>query len=245
MGTVASQLRGQLPLAFAEGKAPSFELYFPGPNREALACVTAPLDGPSYLYLWGASGTGKTHLLQAACRHVAEDGERRCAYLPLRHLEQLDVEILEGLEAMDLVCVDDLHYAAARPAWERGLFHFFNRLRESDAALIIAGNSTPAELKIELADLSSRLAGGLVVQLKALNDDEKLQALQRRAIARGLDLPPEVAHYLLARLPRDMVALCGFLEILDATSLALQRRLTVPLVRALIRSTEHQSSEET
>ena len=100
--------------------------------------------------------------------------------------------------------------------------------------LLLTGKMAPADLGLGLSDLSSRLGWGWVFQLQLLGDDEKKQALQLRAITRGFTLPDEVADYLLRYFPRDMPALFGLLDRLDAASLVEQRRLTVPFVKAVL-----------
>lgn len=224
----------QIPLAFAEGKSLDFRLYVPGPNLEAFRCLRAVTQaGPaSNIYLWGGAGTGKTHLLQAACQALSS-GQKRAAYVPLSQRDVLAPEILNGLDVLDLVCLDDVHLLARDPDWELALFHLYNRMHDAGCALVLAGRTSPRALGIRLADLVSRLRGGALFHLKPLDDGSKLLALERRAEARGFDLPPEVADYLIERFPRDMAGLCRRLDELDYASLARQRKLTIPLVRAL------------
>jgi DnaA family protein len=78
------------------------------------------------------------------------------------------------------------------------------------------------------------MAGGLVLTVRALDDAGRVAALQLRAHLRGCELPDDTAQYLLRRLPRDMAALCAFLDQLDGASLAAQRRLTIPFVRQVL-----------
>lgn len=224
----------QLPLNLGLRDEASFANYLAGPNREALHAVEALVHGEHrFLYLWGTTGSGKTHLLHAACQAVSAVGAR-CAYLPLNELRTLGTDVLEGLEQLALVCVDDVQSIATRPEWETELFHLYNRLRETGAILLAAGDAPPSALGLSLPDLSSRLAWGLVLQLQPLNDAEKISALQLRARNRGLELPAEVGSYLLRHWPRDMPRLFELLQRLDTHSLTRQRKLTIPLVRELI-----------
>jgi DnaA family protein len=141
--------------------------------------------------------------------------------------------MLEGLEALSLVCIDDVDTIAGDAAWEAALFHLFNRVRERGARIVIAGSASPRALGLGLPDLATRLAWGLVFQLHPLGDEEKAQALQLRARGRGMEMPEAVARYLLQHHARDMAALFALLERLDRASLAAQRRLTVPFVREI------------
>jgi len=223
---------GQLPLGLRLRDNASFANYHPGGNREVMQVVqrSAAGEGEQFIYLWGPSGIGKTHLLQAACRTAAERGAG-CAYLPLRRFGEIPLAILDGLEDLALVCVDDIQCVAGRKDWETALFHLYNRLRDGGAHLIISADAGPAGVGIALPDLASRLAWGLVLQLVPLDDYSKRAALQLRAHARGFELPDSVARYLLRRSPRDMPALFELLDRLDQASLAAQRKLTIPFVK--------------
>ena len=85
-----------------------------------------------------------------------------------------------------------------------------------------------------MPDLRSRLGWGLIYQLKVLDDQQRLQALQLRARQRGCEMPYETGRYLMRRLPRNMAALFDLLDQLDEASLVAQRKLTVPFVKSVL-----------
>ncbi|HKE94577.1 MAG TPA: DnaA/Hda family protein, partial [Povalibacter sp.] len=143
-------------------------------------------------------------------------------------------EVLSGCGELACVCLDDVERIAGRADWERALFALHQRLDEHQGRLVVASVTAPAATGIELADLRSRLGGGLVLTLQVLDESGQIEALQLRAQLRGFDLPLETAQYLLRRLPRDMPSLCEFLDQLDDASLVAQRRLTVPFVREVM-----------
>ncbi|MFO7592775.1 MAG: DnaA regulatory inactivator Hda [Pseudomonadota bacterium] len=222
----------QLPLRIGPRDSATFANFFAGPNA-AVSHTLQQGDEP-FVYLWGGAGSGKTHLLQAACHAVTEQG-RTPVYLPLGDGEGLPPRMLEGMERMSLVCLDDLQGVVGDSDWEQALFHLYNRLRESGNRLIAAATAPPAGLQVRLADLISRLGWGPVYQMHPLSDEEKGVALQQRAAIRGMDMPQEVAAYLLSRASRDTHALFDLLDRLDEVSLAAQRKLTIPFVREIIR----------
>ncbi len=237
---MADSISLQLPLGIRLRDGNTFGNFVAGPNDEALAYLQTQLRGGVAVYVWGEGGTGKTHLLQAACHQAADEG-LRTAYIPLGSWRELSVALLEGLEAADLVCIDDIAAIAGHQAWEADLFHLYNRLRDAGGTLLVSGSLPPASLPLELPDLRSRLAWGMVFQLRALDDEEKLAGLRQRARARGLELPEKVGRYLLQRCPRDMATLFRLLETLDQASLAAQRRLTIPFVRAVMEAQRRQA----
>lgn len=241
MSELVSGYGGQLPLSIRLRESATFSNYV-GSEKSALVSVLrqACLGGSErFVYFWGGSSLGKSHLLQAACHLAAEEGAS-CIYLPLKDIAQLDPQILDGIESMGIVALDDIDVIAGCKRWEAAVFHLYNRIRdEGEGALLVSGAAALVSSPLMLPDLRSRLAWGLVYQLEALNDEQKILALQQHAKARGLDLPSDVGHYLLRNYQRDFAALFVLLRRLDEASLVAQRKLTVPFVSGVIKSGKH------
>lgn len=223
--------RVQLPLAVGLRDSTTYANFLPGAN--AACCHAMQQAEHQFIYLWGPHGSGKSHLLQAAC-HAEDQRGGRASYLPLGELLSYPIELLDGMEAMDVLCIDDLDLLVGNLPWQQALFHLYNRLRDSGKRLFVAGNSAPSVMGLELPDLVSRLGWGLVYQLHELNDEGKAEALRLRARQRGMSMPVEVANYLLVHGPRDMHRLFALLDQMDERSLVEQRRLTIPFVRQIL-----------
>jgi DnaA family protein len=229
-------MSGQLPLPLGFNPEHGFEEYHPGgANAETVAHLRrAALDAREPLvYLWGDRGLGKTHLLHACCREAHRAG-LSVSYLPLGLLRDYGVDALDGLEDQDLVCLDDVDAIACDDEWERALFRLFNRLRDLGRKLMVGAGAPPADSPLRLPDLKTRLAWGLTLMLRPLDDDEKLAALSLRARVLGLDLPPQVGRFLLASRTRDLPGLILLLERLDRASLAAKRKLTIPFLKTYL-----------
>lgn len=225
----------QLPLNLVLQESASFENFFGERNREAAVRLDALARGQGSdhtLFVWGESGCGKTHLLQAACR-AAQVQERACAYIPLSAANDFSSRLLEDLEHCALVCVDDVQHVAGDRHWEAALFRCYESLRQAGGAFVAAGSANPRHLRLHMPELATRLGSGPVYRLRALTDTEKLAVLRAQAQRRGLEMPEEVARYILERYPRELHALSRLLERLDRASLAEQRRLTIPFIRSL------------
>lgn len=187
-----------------------------------------------FFYVWGGSGAGKSHLLQATC-HAAFLQNQRALYFPLQELDNIDPSALDDLDELDLICLDDVQNLLAYPAWQESLFGLFNRLKdEGHKRLLIASDRAPRELMPCLPDLQSRLASGVIYHLHELSDEEKQKALQMRAFGRGLVLSDELAQFLMKRCKRNMHDLFSLLDKLDNESLRAQRKLTIPFVKAVL-----------
>jgi DnaA family protein len=185
------------------------------------------------LYLFGLTGVGKSHLLHASCAYADTLGVTSLC-LSFSELTQLSVDVLEGLENIDLVCLDDIQLIAGNKKWQQGVFDLYNRMVEQNKCLIITGDQSVAQLNISLPDLVSRLGWGLTEQLKPLTDTEKSFALQYRAQQRGLFISDDVASFLINRLSRDMGSLLAALEQLDQASIREQRRITIPFIKDVL-----------
>ena len=229
----------QFPLNISLEDGVKLESFIPGGNRQALAELKRSVtgDGERFLFFWGGEGTGKTHLLQSACREATILG-RTAAYVPFALHSRLQPELLSNLEQLDLVCLDDVQRISGLPEWEEALFHLFNRLHERNAGLLITADCSPSALPVQLADLGSRLCWGTAYRLVALTDKEKQQALVEGAARRGMQLAPETANYVLNHYSRDMGSLLAFLDRLDRATLAEQRKATLPFVRELLKKQE-------
>ncbi|XQW86384.1 DnaA regulatory inactivator Hda [Thalassotalea piscium] len=184
-------------------------------------------------YLFGLSGAGKSHLLHASCSLAAElDYSSVC--LSLGEIQQYSVDIFDGLEHMDLVCLDDIQLIAKSTLWQQAVFDLYNRIGEQGKKIIISGDKDIKALELTLPDLASRLSWGYVEQVKLLNDEDKLLALQFRAGQRGLVLSYEVAYFLITRLSRDMKSLIEALDTLDQASIREQRKITIPFIKNVL-----------
>lgn len=225
-------MSAQLPLALSLRHPPALDDFVVGRNGVVLQALHDALQphGESLVFLAGPAGCGRSHLLMGQCA-AAEQRGMRSLYLPLAAREELAPEMLEGLEAVDLLACDDVHAIAGREDWEQALFGLFNRCRERGTRMLFSADRGPAALPIGLADLRSRLSWGLTLALQPLDDAGRMALLQALARRRGLPLPAEVARYILERTGRDPRDLLATVQRLDRASLAEHRRLTVPFVR--------------
>lgn len=231
---MASLIHPQLPLGFEPGELFTFESFIAGENSVAmgLAQQTAVAAGESQLYFWGESGLGKSHLLQASCNLAAKNQQTVC-YLTQAEIIGQSADMFDGLEQVELICLDDIEAWLVNDVWEAALFNLINRVRELNHRLIMASARPPDDAFVRLPDLRSRMAWGPVFQLQHLSDKDKFQALRYRAKQSGLELPENVADYLMQRYPRDMFGLFERLAVLDKAAMATQRRLTIPLVKSV------------
>ncbi len=188
-----------------------------------------------FFYLWGETGTGKTHFLKAAVNEFLR-AQRRAIYVPLSKSCYFSPAVLENLEQKELVCLDDLQSVIGDPEWEVAIFDLINRIKETKKTLLLmSADQSPTSLNVKLPDLASRLTWGEIYQLSTLNEAQKRQVLQENARMRGIELPEETTNFLLKRMDRDLKTLSETLSILDKASLQAKRKLTIPFVKEVLK----------
>lgn len=230
----------QLALGIELDVAASFDSFFAADAAEAVTALRQVSDGLNAgpVWLYGASGVGKSHLLQAACRARSERGGS-AMYLPLARAQEFDPQILEGCDSVDILAIDDVDAIAGDASWETALFGAVNTFLLNAAPLLLAAGVPPREIGFNLPDLRSRAGAHVVYRLPALSDESLAAIVAQRAVDRGLRFDPAAIEYLLRRVPRDMHELEQWLVRLDRASLAAQRRVTVALVRSTLESEHH------
>lgn len=236
-------MSSQLPLALRWPAQQRFDSFVPGGNRVALALLhdaAASLQAP-WVFVSGSAGSGKTHLLIAACAHADAAG-RTAQYLPLHRiradvggaLRAVHPDIASALRALggsDVLALDDIDAVAGDAAAEHALFDLYNRGKVEKTTMLFSAVAAPGQIGIGLPDLVSRLSACAQGVLKPLSDMDRREALRQRAQARGLTLDDGVLDWLFARTQRDLASLTALLDRLDRESLATQRRITVPFLR--------------
>lgn len=223
----------QLVLDISPPASATLDSFVVGRNAELLQQLRDMPAAPGqerFVYIWGEPGSGKSHLLEAYTRQAAQHG-RDAVYLA----GAATGEALAGLSESHVVALDDVQRLDGET--QIALFNLYNRLREGDGMLLVSGDAAPAQLSLR-QDLVTRLGWGLVYQVHALSDADKVQALKTHARQRGFDLADAVAEYLLRHWRRDLPALLAVLDALDRYSLQTKRPITVPLLREILRAPE-------
>ncbi len=213
----------QLPLDLLADAPPTLENFVAGRNRECLELLRALAAGARehrFVYLWGAPGSGRSHLLAALAGASP-------VITPATPAGEFAAGGAGGRRVADDVDrMDDEQ--------QQALFHLFNRVQATGgAALVATGDRPPLALPVR-EDLRTRLGWGLVFELQLLSDDDKAQALAALAATRGVTLAADVVPWLLTHRSRDIRALLAEFDAIDRHALARKRPITLALVREWI-----------
>lgn len=226
----------QLALDIGLAPGPTLERFFPGPNTDALqhlaqAVAASSASAPVPTYLWGESGSGKTHLLQAVREALREQG----ASVGWRDAHSKYAPTFD--EKWSAVILDDVHlYSNSQ---QNVAFNWFiNAMSPANGVqrwVLAAGALPPADLPLR-EDLRSRMGWGNVFHLQMLGEAPLRAVLRQQADARGMHLGDDVTDYMLKRFSRDLGSLMALLDRLDRHALRTQRALTIPLLKDMLDS---------
>lgn len=223
----------QLVLDMGLAPSPSLDNFLPDGNADVLAhlrlWVGNPLRSPVPTLVWGAAGSGKTHLLQAV-REVVQGQGGAVGWLDARTHTPPEFD-----ERWAVVILDDCQWYTA--GQQAAAFNWFVNAQtpvQGAARWVLASaDRPPADLALR-EDLRTRLGWGHVFQLHLLGEAERRAVLRQAADDRGVFLSDEVMDYMLHRFSRDLGSLMTLLDQLDGYALRTQRAITIPLVRAML-----------
>lgn len=221
----------QLLLDLSLENIPTLENFVPGRNVELLHVLNEFLTTSSagnFIYCWGGSGSGKSHLLKSIREACIRLKHYHVAYFTCDQ----NTEFQRNDNLPDCIIVDDVDRLG--PEAQIKLFNLYNQARDECLVLfLVSGKSAPAQLQLR-QDVITRLSWGLVYQIHELTDEEKGQAMKHYAVNSGFELPEEVCDYLLRYEKRDMPYLIKVIDALGRYSLMLQRPITLPLLRQFL-----------
>jgi DnaA family protein len=215
----------QIPLAIGVEAPCTFDTFQPGANAPVIAHLQSLGAQSAPVYLWGGSGSGKTHLMQALVHRFAQQG------MHAGWFSAADAAPWPHDEAWALIVIDDVD--ALDPAQQHAAFAVFVEATARGLPVVGAGRLPPVDLPLR-EDLRTRLGWGHVFAVQPLGEAEVRATLRRVADQRGIFLSDEVMDYLLTRFARDLKHLVAQLDRLDAFSLATKRTITVPLLKQML-----------
>ena len=228
-------LSRQIPLQFEYRVNQTFEDFFPSNNTEIINQLQRSLAGVGehQIFLWGKTGLGKSHLLQATC-HEAQCIGLVSFYIAFSPHKLPEPSLLEGLEDFDIVCFDNIEHIAGNMSCEQAFFNFYNLQREQGHYLVLSANCAPNKIALLLPDLKTRLNWGLTLKIQAVNDNDKINTLIFKAAKMGFEISPQAGRFLLTHCNRDLSSLWMLLIKLDKASLAEKRKLTIPFLKKIL-----------
>ncbi|WP_092483613.1 HdaA/DnaA family protein [Candidatus Ichthyocystis hellenicum] len=205
--------------------------FFVGQNKELIESINKIREGSFSslgLYLFGAPGCGRTHLLQASIH-----GVNNTAYVDAGK----DKHLRKKIGSSKLVAIDNIDRLS--PGGQIKLFDWFNRAAQQQVKFILSGNKAPLFMSLR-EDLRTRVATLLAFPVHPLSDDQKVEVVKKYAQDRGINLKESTVIYLLNHVDRNLSNLIDWLNRLDHLSLSKKKNITAHFVRAAIESQKSQ-----
>lgn len=219
----------QLIFDFDDRSYPGFDKFLGHTNAELIYVLQQQAD--PFIFVWGEAGSGKSHLLKAWVAQAQSRG------LKAEYVDAASEGLGYWLFDLDCVAVDQIELLS--PAEQQQLFSLFNHFRNTRQGNLLLSSAIPPQQLMIREDLRTRMAFCLVYEIKPLSDEEKFNALVGMARARQIPVDAEVIRYLLAHWRRDLDSLLLMLNTLNDYSLAQGRRITLALLRQLLKQQEH------
>lgn len=227
----------------------SFETFVVGPYNalaHAAAKTVSEKPGITYnpLFIYGKTGHGKTHLIQAVGNHIKKTG-KKVFYVTS---ERFAVDYFNSLQSgsannfkdryrqYDVLIMDDVQFLASKEKTQEELFHLFNALHDTNKQIVFSSDQHPALLNGMEERLQSRFAQGMIVDLPAPDLESRAAILRAKSAQNSITLSDDVVDHLAKSIEGNVRELEGALNTIMCQSQLLGRILSIDEVRTLIKN---------
>ncbi len=239
-GPLSFEISNELPL----NDDYVFDNFVTGPcNRLAhaasLAVAKAPGKAYNPLFIHGATGLGKSHLLQAVCQAARNTGAiNRVMYISCETFTNHFMEAVErgGLNQfryryrhVDMLVIDDIQFLAERERSQEEFFHTFNTLHQSQRQIVLSADCSPSQIPSLEDRLVSRFNSGLVALMDRPCLETRMAIIRNKAKLRCVEVPEEVVRFIAGKVDSNIRELEGTLIKVDAMSHTLDGTITLDL----------------
>ena len=214
-------------------------------HAAALAIATNPAIAYNPLFLYGAVGLGKTHLLHAVGNKIFENNPgSRVRYISA---ESFTVDLIESIKKdkmpifrkryrpLDVLLVDDIQFIAGKERTQEEFFYTFNTLYESHKQLVLSSDRYPKDIHNMEERLRSRFESGLVADIKAPDLETKVAILYKKADLHKKEIPQDAAIFIASNIKSNIRELEGFLLRVIAFSSFTHRKLDLELTQEVLK----------
>jgi chromosomal replication initiator protein len=215
-------------------------------HAAALAVAEAPAQAYNPLFIYGGTGLGKTHLLQAIGQYVVEhSGSLTVRYITSEtfmndFINSLRDKRIEGFKqryrTYDLLLIDDIQFLEHKERIQEEFFHTFNSLYEAGRQIVISSDRPPREISTLEERLRSRFEWGLITDIQPPDLETRIAILRKKVKTDGIHVPdPQVLTFIASRVSTNIRELEGALTRVVAFSSLTGRPMTVDLAQDVLK----------
>jgi len=228
----------------------TFDNFVVGPsNRFAYAAALAVADSPAKaynpLFIYGAVGLGKTHLLQAITQKIRQNfSDTKHCYITS---ERFTNELIESIRNrtthqfrqkyrnIDVLLIDDIHFIAGKESTQEEFFHTFNALHDNRKQIIISSDRPPKVIANLEERLSSRFAWGLITDIQPPDFETRVAILRKKIEREPIQVPDEVIFFIAERIKTNIRELEGALIRVIAYSLLEENPISLEMTKTILK----------
>ena len=213
-------------------------------HAACMAVAEQPAKAYNPLFIYGDTGLGKTHLLNAIGNYVAERSDLRIAYLTT---EQFTNEVINSIRYdkmmdlrkryrhIDMLMIDDIQFLAGKERTQEEFFHTFNALYEAHKQLVLSSDRFPKDMPDIEERLRSRFEWGLIADLQPPDVETRIAILRKKSEDEGVTLPEDVIQFLATTMKSNIRELEGSLVRLGAYASLTGQTITLEMAKSVLR----------
>ncbi|MFZ2804738.1 MAG: chromosomal replication initiator protein DnaA [Patescibacteria group bacterium] len=227
---------------------PSFVVGKANELAHAAAMAVAAKPGEAYnpLYIYGGSGLGKTHLLQAIGHHVLESNPNaKVLYVTSERFTNEFIQAVRGgrgkefkdmYRNVDVLLIDDIQFIAGKESTQEELFHTFNTLHQNNKQLVISSDRAPKDIQSLETRMLTRFEWGMITDVSAPDFETRVAILEAKAREKNIQLNPEILRYIAGTVQMNVRELEGALNKIIAYHQFKNTPATMESVQSLLQS---------
>lgn len=213
-------------------------------HAACMAVAEQPAKAYNPLFIYGDTGLGKTHLLNAIGNYVAERTDLRIAYLTT---EQFTNEVINSIRYdkmmdlrkryrhIDMLMIDDIQFLAGKERTQEEFFHTFNALYEAHKQLVLSSDRFPKDMPDIEERLRSRFEWGLIADLQPPDVETRIAILRKKSEDEDVTLPEDVIQFLATTMKSNIRELEGSLVRLGAYASLTGQTITLEMAKSVLR----------
>ena len=213
-------------------------------HAACMAVAEKPTKAYNPLFIYGETGLGKTHLLNAIGNYVAERTDLRIAYLTT---EQFTNEVINSIRYdkmpdlrkryrhIDMLMIDDIQFLTGKERTQEEFFHTFNALYEAHKQVVLSSDRFPKNMPDIEERLRSRFEWGLIADIQTPDVETRVAILRKKSEDEGVRLPEDVVQFLAVTMKSNIRELEGSLVRLGAYASLIGQTITLEMAKNVLR----------